>query len=131
VVIVDQKMPGMSGTEMAGTRRYREFTGPMILLSASIDSQTNSECLRLGIHALSKLSHGAIFHTLELFRQDVNSRGDQVRGAIQLPEFRALTTRAASCASSPVIMPAPWKAVAFTCGAARTSPNMTTANCCS
>lgn len=71
VVIADQKMPGMPGTELARALRDRGFGGPMMLLSASIDSETNSECFRLGIHALSKLSHGAIFHTLELFKQDV------------------------------------------------------------
>lgn len=71
VVIADHKMPGMTGTELAGALRERGFSGPMLLLSASIDPDTNSDCFRLGIHALSKLSHAAIFHTLEVFKQDV------------------------------------------------------------
>jgi CheY-like chemotaxis protein len=71
VVIVDQKMPGMSGTEMADALRDRGFSGPMLLLSATIDADTDAECSRLAMHALSKLAHGAIFHTLDLFRQSV------------------------------------------------------------
>ena len=71
VVITDQKMAPMSGTELAAVLRDRGFAGPMLLLSGNIDPDTDSECARLGMHALSKLAHGAIFHTLDLFRQEV------------------------------------------------------------
>lgn len=87
VVIADQKMPGMSGTEMAGVLRRRGFGGPMMLLSATIDSETNSACFRLGIHALSKLSHGAIFHTLDLFKRDLLAQC----GAVPVEEVSAVS----------------------------------------
>jgi CheY-like chemotaxis protein len=81
VVIVDQKMPEMSGTEMAADLRDRGFTGPMLLLSASIDPDVNAECSRLAMHALSKLAHGSIFHMLDLFKHDVLARRPVNMGA--------------------------------------------------
>ena len=66
VVVLDQRMPGMSGIDVARTLLELEPDQVVILFSANLDSRTIEAAERLGVHAsLSKLELRSLPRTIE------------------------------------------------------------------
>src|SRR5688500_10449842 len=66
VVVLDQRMPGMSGIDVARTLLELDPDQVVILFSANLDSRTVEAAERLGVHAsLSKLELRSLPRTIE------------------------------------------------------------------
>jgi CheY-like chemotaxis protein len=50
VIIVDQKMPNLSGVELVGAIRKRGLNGKIIVLSAHLSSQVREDYARMDVH---------------------------------------------------------------------------------
>ena len=66
VVVLDQRMPGMSGMEVARTLLELDPDQVIILFSANLDSRTIAAAEQLGVHAaLSKVELRSLPQTIE------------------------------------------------------------------
>ena len=52
IIIVDQKMPHMTGVELVGELRRREIASKIMVLSANISSETRAQFERLDVHVM-------------------------------------------------------------------------------
>ena len=52
IIIVDQKMPHMSGVELVGELRKRGIDSKIMVLSAHISSETRAEYERMDVHLM-------------------------------------------------------------------------------
>jgi DNA-binding response OmpR family regulator len=52
VIIVDQKMPHMSGVQLVGELRKRGIDSKIMVLSADISSETRAEYERMDVHVM-------------------------------------------------------------------------------
>jgi two-component system response regulator (stage 0 sporulation protein F) len=52
VIIVDQKMPHLSGVELVGAIRQRGLNGKIIVLSAHLSSQVRDAYSRMDVHEM-------------------------------------------------------------------------------
>lgn len=68
LTVLDYRMPGPDGLEVAAVLRERGYAGTVILLSAHLDGAATSEAVRLGLHPISKVDQVALFRTLDLLK---------------------------------------------------------------
>ncbi len=52
VIIVDQKMPHQTGTELVGAIRKRGLNGKIIVLSAHLSSEVRADYARMNVHEM-------------------------------------------------------------------------------
>jgi DNA-binding response OmpR family regulator len=52
VIIVDQKMPHLSGVELVGAIRKRGLNGKIIVLSAHLSSEVREDYARMDVHEI-------------------------------------------------------------------------------
>jgi DNA-binding response OmpR family regulator len=52
VIIVDQKMPHLSGVELVGAIRKRGLNGKIIVLSAHLSSEARADYARMNVHEM-------------------------------------------------------------------------------
>ena len=52
VIIVDQKMPNLTGVELVGAIRERGIKGKIIVVSAHLSSETREDYARMDVHEL-------------------------------------------------------------------------------
>lgn len=60
VLVLDQKMPGLLGTEVAGRLRSRGFDRPIVLCSAHVGPEHRSDIARLGLVQVNKIDVQAV-----------------------------------------------------------------------
>lgn len=71
VVVVDHRMPGMLGIDVARRMREDGFEGPIVLYSAYLDAPLQDEAAVLGLHAVPKADFTEL---LDFFDEQVKSR---------------------------------------------------------
>ena len=64
VVVMDQRMPGMPGMEVARRMRDEGYDGPIVLYSAYLDPEVEDEAAALGLHTLAKADFNELFEAL-------------------------------------------------------------------
>jgi CheY-like chemotaxis protein len=70
IVVLDQRMPGLSGLEVAATARAGGFDRPILLFSAHLERDEWKQLDELGLLPVSKLDFPAIIrHVLTARRQ--------------------------------------------------------------
>ena len=55
VVVLDERMPGLNGLQVARRLVARDFPGRLVLFSAYIDDAVRKECEELGVAVVDKL----------------------------------------------------------------------------
>ena len=70
VLILDQEMPGLKGTEVASRVRDDGFTNPIVLCSAHLGRQVNRERKRLDLLPVSKIDMEAVVRLVSSADQD-------------------------------------------------------------
>ena len=55
VVVLDLRMPGMSGLEVAHRLAERDYSARLVLFSAYVDSAVERECEELGVAVVDKV----------------------------------------------------------------------------
>jgi len=64
LVILDQMMPGLLGTEVAKKVRAEGFTGPILLFSAYLSPEVNTQAAELDLVPMSKVDTDAVFRVI-------------------------------------------------------------------
>lgn len=54
LAVLDQRMPGCTGTQAARLMREEDFTGPILLFSAYLDENLEAEAEQLGLITVAK-----------------------------------------------------------------------------
>lgn len=54
LAVLDQRMPGCTGTQAARLMREEDFTGPILLFSAYLDESLEAEAEQLGLITVAK-----------------------------------------------------------------------------
>lgn len=65
LVLMDQRMPGLSGLETIEQLRARGFEGPTVLFSAQLAPELVAEARRLEVVPISKLAQKELFRVIE------------------------------------------------------------------
>lgn len=65
VVVLDQRMPGMSGIEAAGALREAGYAGALLLFSGYLDDEARDRAAALGTPTLDKGDIGLLVETVE------------------------------------------------------------------
>ncbi|HZT65276.1 MAG TPA: response regulator [Acidimicrobiales bacterium] len=73
VVVLDENMPGDSGSKLASTLRQRGYAGRMMLLSASTDASLYRRCSSLSVQCVSKLAQGSLFAILAAWKAELSA----------------------------------------------------------
>ena len=60
LLITDQRMPGMTGLEIATTLREQGYASPIVLFSAYMDGRLAQACEQLDVRPLSKIDIDAL-----------------------------------------------------------------------
>ncbi len=60
VIVLDQVMPGLQGTEVAGRLRDDGFTRPIVLCSANLAAAKDADVSRLGLLTVNKIDVPAV-----------------------------------------------------------------------
>lgn len=60
LLITDQRMPGLTGLEIASTLRKQGYSSPIVLFSAYMDGKLAQACERLNVRPLSKIDIEAL-----------------------------------------------------------------------
>lgn len=76
IVVVDYRMPGLSGSEVARTLRDEGFRGPLIVYSAYLTPEVEAEATALGATAISKTNFLELLRVIGDRRDDERDRGD-------------------------------------------------------
>lgn len=63
VLVLDQVMPGLTGTQVAEQLRDRGFDRPILLCSAHIGRELDADIDRLGLHPINKIDVEALVRT--------------------------------------------------------------------
>jgi two-component system response regulator AtoC len=64
IVLMDQRMPGISGIEAIEQLRSRGFDGPTVLFSAQLAPSLAADARRLGAIPISKLARNELFRVI-------------------------------------------------------------------
>ena len=73
LLITDQRMPGLTGLEVATTLREQGYNSPIVLFSAYMDSKLAQACERLNVRPLSKID-------IEALRRVVRTVANELKG---------------------------------------------------
>ena len=65
LVLMDQRMPGLSGLATIEQLRARGFEGPTVLFSAQLAPELAAEARRLEVIPISKLARADLFRVIE------------------------------------------------------------------
>jgi CheY-like chemotaxis protein len=68
VVVLDERMPGKRGLEVARDLRRRDGRVRLLMFSASVDRDVVAEAAELDVHFVSKVDHDGLLRQLELLR---------------------------------------------------------------
>lgn len=79
VVVLDQHMPGMTGTECAASLRARKVGSVLLLFSAAADAQSLEAARTLDMVPISKIERGLLFQLMERLRDDAYRRRQELR----------------------------------------------------
>ena len=60
VVVLDERMPGLNGLQVARRLVARDFAGRLVLFSAYVDEDVRRECEELGVAVVDKLDWYAL-----------------------------------------------------------------------
>ena len=71
VIILDQRMPGLTGVEVADRLRAEGYDRPIILFSAYVDPQLSADVRRLGLSPVSKVDDRALMRILAVFADGI------------------------------------------------------------
>ncbi|MGH9164370.1 MAG: helix-turn-helix transcriptional regulator, partial [Acidimicrobiales bacterium] len=74
IVLLDQRMPGMSGIEVARRMRDDGFKGPILLYSAYLSPELETTAAQLDVRTLGKADFGELFEALAEFEDDGPNR---------------------------------------------------------
>ena len=66
VLVLDQVMPGLTGTEVADSLRRSGFDGPIVLCSAYLGPELTAEIERLDLEPISKIDLDALVRTVRV-----------------------------------------------------------------
>ena len=77
VLVLDQMMPGLRGTDVARQVRGQGYRGPIVLFSGFISAQVENELAALGITPVSKPDNDALMRILHAFATE-RERGHAV-----------------------------------------------------
>ena len=77
VIVLDQMMPGLRGTDVARHVRGQGYDGPIVLFSGFISEQIEAELAELGITPVSKPDNDALMRILHAFATE-RERGPAV-----------------------------------------------------
>jgi len=77
VIVLDQMMPGLRGTDVARHVRGQGYAGPIVLFSGVISAQVEDELADLGITPVSKPDNDALLRILHAFAAE-RERGHAV-----------------------------------------------------
>ena len=70
VLVVDQVMPGLQGTEVAEQLRKNGFRQPIILCSAHLDAARKDDISRLDLLTVNKIDAGAVVRVAQAAVQE-------------------------------------------------------------
>ena len=73
VILLDQRMPVMTGLECAAEMRLRGVEQPILLISAFLTDETLKDAERLNVFSAPKVSPGLVLGTVELLRGQIKS----------------------------------------------------------
>ena len=73
VIILDQRMPGLTGVEVADRLRADGYDRPIILFSAYVDPQLTADVRRLGLSPVSKVDDRALMRILAVFAESTET----------------------------------------------------------
>jgi CheY-like chemotaxis protein len=74
VIVLDQRMPGMTGLECAAEMRSRGLELPVLLISAFLTADAVTEAERLNVLSAPKVNPALILGTVELLRGQIHTR---------------------------------------------------------
>ena len=74
VVIMDHRMQGMSGLELAAALRELPTSAQLLLFSASVERHDLDRAHDLAVHPVSKVDHNALFQLLKVLQEEARSR---------------------------------------------------------
>src|SRR5437867_2664721 len=77
VIVLDQMMPGLPGTEVARRVRGQGYDGPIVLFSGFISAEVEDELADLGITPVSKPDNDALKRIMHAFATE-GERGHAV-----------------------------------------------------
>jgi len=77
LIVLDQMMPGLRGTDVARQLRGQGYGGPIVLFSGFISAQVENELADLGITPVSKPDNDALMRILHAFATE-RERGHAV-----------------------------------------------------
>ena len=71
LLITDQRMPGLTGLDVAKKLRADGFSSPIVLFSAYMDPQLARACKRLNVQPLSKVDIPALRRVVQTFATEL------------------------------------------------------------
>ena len=71
VVVLDQRMPGLTGLDVAVELRSRGFDGAVVLFSAHLDRSLANRLRLLGVMPVSKVDHEAVLRVLSVYGREL------------------------------------------------------------
>ena len=77
VIVLDQMMPGLRGTDVARHVRGQGYDGPIVLFSGFISEEVEAELSEFGITPVSKPDNDALMRILHAFATE-HERGHAV-----------------------------------------------------
>ncbi|MGI8684097.1 MAG: helix-turn-helix transcriptional regulator [Acidimicrobiales bacterium] len=75
IVLLDQRMPGMSGIEVATSMRKSGYDGPILLYSAYIQPDLEAKAAALEVQTLSKANFTELFDALAQYEATWQKKG--------------------------------------------------------
>lgn len=79
VVVLDQHLPGMSGTDCAAELRNRRVGSVLLVFSAAVDATSAETAQALGLVPISKIERGLLFQLMQRLRDDAYRRRRELR----------------------------------------------------
>jgi CheY-like chemotaxis protein len=71
LLITDQRMPGLTGLEIASHLREQGYTSPIVLFSAYMDRKLALACERLDVRPLSKIDIEALRRVVRVLAREL------------------------------------------------------------